>query len=174
MMIPFKQTRVKLVAVNARMEYHGDNEVLVKDLKIEFSAPNQVLDQLSPGLRASLYRPSGSPQQALPDTDLDHLTDLKHPNIVGYKANDAANGTLRIHVSNRKSDDLVFPDAKFNKIAIAPQEGGTTKITMMVAVEPSEANTGWLDMMIHKEMRITAEYQEPDDDPDGNGDGEEA
>ncbi|MBP0634879.1 hypothetical protein [Cupriavidus sp. AcVe19-6a] len=166
-MITFKQTRVKLSSVNARMEFHGDTEVLMKDLKLEATLPNTVLDQVSPDLRSSLYKVSGSPQQALPDTDLDHLTDLKHPNVGGYKANDELEGILRIHVSNRKTDDLVFPEAKFSKFAIAPQEGGTVKVVMMVAVQPSEANTGWLDLMIHKEFKITSEYQDRDDDDSG-------
>jgi len=162
--INFKQTRVKLAAVNARMEFHGDTEVLMKDLKLEAMLPNTALDQISPDLRSSLYKASGSPQQALPDTDLDHLTDLKHPNLGGYKANDELEGTLRIHVSNRKSDDLVFPEAKFSKFSISPQEGGTFKLLMMVAVQPSESCVGWLDLMIHKEFKITSEYQDLDDD----------
>jgi hypothetical protein len=56
-MFHLNRETVELSHINVRTELHGDQEVTAYDLKFYISLHNSKLEEFSPGLRASLYKP---------------------------------------------------------------------------------------------------------------------
>ena len=59
--------------LSIRTETHGEIKVGAADIKIKFTAPNDVLNEFGPGLREALFRP------ATPDPDVAQLFESETP-----------------------------------------------------------------------------------------------
>lgn len=126
-------TEVKLLHVNHRREFHGEEEVLAVDLNFEWETGNESLNKLDPALRTALYHNAAADegQEALPEV-LAVLPNLRIPHLNGckfkYRGNDKHKGydfALDYGLGDEQSN-VNFPDCASGKHEIEVKEGGTT------------------------------------------------
>ena len=169
-MMNFENHEIMLDHVNTRMEKHGDVEVLTFDLKIKFDLPNKSLDRLSPRLRGSLYDADDTQDMI----DGDNTPHLRHPQLGILRWAGKWSPVLFVfHDGESEGDDLSFHDAKLDRIAVDPKDGGTCSYTVRIQVHPETSDVGAriLDLIHAPDTRGTLEVSDEalagsDDDDD--------
>lgn len=133
-------TRVRLLHVNHRKEFHGDEKVPAVDLNFEWEGSNEMLDRLDPSLRQALYFNSAAVegQEALPEM-LAILPNLRVPKLNGGKfkfgGNDKFKGydfVLDYGLGDDESN-VEFPDCAVGKYEFETKEGGTIVLRWQVS-----------------------------------------
>lgn len=133
-------TEVKLLHVNHRKEFHGEDKVQAVDMNFEWETSNENLSRLDPALREALYFNSAAEvgQEPLPDV-LAILPNLRVPNLNGgkfkYRGNDKFKGydfELDYGLGDDQSN-VSFPDSAVGKFEIEVKEGGTCVIRFQVS-----------------------------------------
>lgn len=163
----FTNHEVMLQHINTRMQQHGDDEVLMLDLKISFDLPNRSLDQLSPTLRTSLY----DPDDTVDMHDADSTPNLRNPQLGLLRWAGKYSPVLFVfHDGDTAADDLKFADAKLDKITVLPQDGGTCTYTarLQVCPEDSEQTARVVDLLHSANARGSLEAS--DEALEGGGD----
>ena len=133
---------------------------------------SEILNALDPSLRGWLFC-KNAVQSDLANAAHD-APNLRQPRLVqqfdwvpryaGYE--------LRIHdLGLDESSDLVISGCEFNKIRVAPQEGGTVTVSWRLQFHPTEAQAGKLSTLIQETLDVSlfapAGACEADDDGEG-------
>jgi hypothetical protein len=146
---------VKLTNVNARMEKHGEDNVLAADIAIDARMPNEVLSMFSPTLKNAIYFRDESIQGELID-DKTHAPNLRNPKLGTLKWDDTFEHIqFRVHHGVRDEDDIVFSDSKIDHFKFTCQEGGTVVVSFRVQVHPNETDAAKLLTMIQSEVHVS-------------------
>jgi hypothetical protein len=131
---------VRLLHVNHRKEFHGEEKVQAVDLNFEWETSNEALDLLDPTLRRMLYwnASADAGQEALPDV-LAILPNLRCPHLNGgkfkYRGNDKHKGydfALDYGLGDDESN-VEFPDCAAGKYEIEAKEGGSIVLRWQVS-----------------------------------------
>lgn len=154
-MLELQKHPVKIMKLNPRSEFHGDEEVLALDIKIAFDIPNSALDRLSPTLREALYEASNDPD--LLGSDAEHLTHVKNPQLGTLKwAGEYSPCGLHMHTGNgRAKGDVLFGNATVGKITIKPKEGGTCACVARAQVLPTPDEVGRLSALLRRAVPVS-------------------
>jgi hypothetical protein len=143
-MFTLKKQIANLAHLNLRDEKHGEDTKLAADLKIKADVPNSFLDEIAPGLLASLYT-TDDEQGALLDDG--HLPVLRYPMLEPLKcAVTPITGALVI-LGGEDEDDMDF-DVTIKKIELDCHAGGTVAITFSAATLPDATQVGKLSAML--------------------------
>lgn len=141
--MPFELTEVteaKLLHVNHRKEFHGEDKVQAVDLNFEWETSNDRLDLLDPALRQALYCNAAAEdgQAGLPDV-LAILPNLRVPHLNGqkfkYRGNDKFKG-YDFELDYGLGDDeanVRFEDCAVGKFEIETKEGGSITLRWQVS-----------------------------------------
>jgi hypothetical protein len=150
-MLTFTRHPVKVSHINLRVEYHGDEQRTMADIDLTGFFAGEVLDQLSPTLRATLYEA----QDGKPD-----LTHLRYPALgrLTWQC-DHKGVTFVLHPGTDPdedlyaddADDLIFVGARVHGLKLTPQEGGTIAVAERVQVELMDG----LALMLGRTMQAT-------------------
>lgn len=133
-------TEVKLLHVNHRKEFHGEEKVQAVDLNFEWETSNEKLDLLDPALRTALYfnAAANEGQEALPEV-LAILPNLRLPHLNGgkfkYRGNDKFKGydfELDFGLGDEESN-VRFEDCAVGKYEVETKEGGTITLRWQVS-----------------------------------------
>ncbi len=133
-------TEVKLLHVNHRKEFHGEERVQAVDLNFEWETSNEKLDLLDPALRTVLYHNAAAEegQEALPEV-LAILPNLRVPHLNAgkfkYRGNDKFKGydfELDYGLGDGQSN-VRFEDCAVGKYEIEAKEGGTIVLRWQVS-----------------------------------------
>lgn len=174
---------MKILNLNVRTEKHGDEEKTAVDIKIGFDVPNSYLELLDGGLREALYERPDDPD--LLGDDPEHRTHVRFPQLGTFKwAGEYESVGFHLQLGNgRGKGDLIFGDAKFGKLTLAPKEGGTCSCVARVQVLPTIDQTAKLVGLLKHQVPASIDMDEAIDaktrntveaeDGDGDGDGDE-
>lgn len=99
--------RAQVNAISPNVEYHGEDKVLMIDLRLELLADTAVLEQLVPGLAALLY--DGNKVQRAPDVTAIVLSSTFEPYAL-------------------EIDGLAFQAVCVDKLKIEPAQNGTVSV----------------------------------------------
>ena len=163
--MPFslKKQKGKVAHLNVREEKHGEDPVLACDVKIQADISNKFLDELSPGLRSSIFTKEGTPG-ALVDGE-DPLTMLRFPQLAPVKWKVGLVAARFVLHGAKKADDLEF-ECDVKEAQLAPKEGGTVELSFSAAVLPTPEDSGKLAALLGKDVRVTVEpVQQPEQPP---------
>lgn len=149
------RTDAQLKTFTPRVERHGEDEVSAASLGLQISAPNTILDLLSPSLRQTLYAaPEG--QTTLPGVE--ESTPLLRTKVIEtLKLNNCYEGwTLKIYVGIDDEDPFVIGDAKVDKFVVTPRDGGSVLLDLRVgSSDIAQEEAGWLYGKLHQDIEIT-------------------
>jgi hypothetical protein len=133
-------TEVRLLHVNHRKEFHGEEKVQAVDLNFEWEGSNEMLDRLDPALRQALYYNAAAleGQEALPEV-LAILPNLRVPKLNAgkfkYGGTDKFKGydfELDYGLGDGESN-VSFPDSAVGKYEVETKEGGTIVLRFQVS-----------------------------------------
>lgn len=150
--MPFalKKQAAVLAHVNFRDEHHGDDLVLAADLKIKADVHNLLLNDLAPGLLASLYS-AEDPQAELVEG---HLPTIRYPLLDGLVfTTKMVDANFVIHGA-KKADDIEFK-AKIKEVALDCKEGGTVAIMFKAQVLPEPDQAGLLPSLLGQKVKVS-------------------
>ena len=155
-MFEIHRKAAKITAFNPRAEKAGSENRPAADLKLSANLSAEILDALDPSLRGWLFC-KDAVQSDLANAAHD-APNLRQPRLVqqfdwvpryaGYE--------LRIHdLGLDESSDLVISGCEFNRIRLAPQEGGTVIVSWRLQFHPTEAQAGKLSTLIQETLDIS-------------------
>ena len=148
-MFEIRRKSMRIKSVNARAEANGDGKRPAMDVAFVVNLEQTALDPLDRSLRTWLFAKPGKGSD---------LADSAHPAphvrqprikaefawIVKY-----AGYEVRIHdLGLDASRDLILRECDFNKLTLAPQEGGTVIASFRVQFHPTEAQAGKLATLV--------------------------
>jgi hypothetical protein len=169
-MIALERHPVKILHLNVRTELHGDEEKTAVDIKLGFDVPNTKLDTLADDLRIALYDPPEDPDMLGPDEA--NLTHIRFPQLGPLKWNGRIESVgLHMHLGNgRGKGDLLFTEAKFDKLSISVKEGGTCACVVRAQVLPTPDETAKLVGLLKHQVPATVDLSNAvsADDEDDN------
>lgn len=156
-MIALERHPVKILHLNVRTELHGDEEKTAVDIKLGFDVPNGRLDTLATDLRVALYDPPDDPD--LLGQDAENLTHIRFPQLGPLKWNSKYESVgLHMHLGNgRGKGDLLFVEAKFDKLVVTPKEGGTCSCVVRAQVLPTPDETAKLVGLLKHQVPATVD-----------------
>jgi hypothetical protein len=171
-MFSIQQQAAKL-HFTSRTDKQGNARVPAATLRLSFKAPNDILSEFSPDLKASLYRrphPGEGDMADEADARMDdptYLPRLKFPNMRNDIRVDTkvVGAEVTVHYGTGGPSDIVLDDCKIDDFVFDPQDGGTVDISFNVACHPSEQQFGKLCMMQDQEIVVTIT---PPDDGQGS------
>lgn len=153
-------TQAKLLHVNHRKEFHGDEQILAVDLNFEWETGNDALDLLDPQLRQALYWNAAATegQETLPEV-LKVLPNLRVPLLNGgkfkYRGNDKFKGydfVLDYGLGDAEAN-VEFEDCAVGKYEVEAKEGGTVVIRWQVSYAGDRITEGTLFKLIAHEQK---------------------
>jgi len=127
-----------LKTVTPRKELHGDSRVTAVSLGLKFTAPNTLLDHLSPTLRPTLYKPAAIEGQE-PLEGIDQPTPLLRQSGIEMLS---LKGTLEgwtLEVDHGIAEPMKFGGCKIDSFKVAPMEGGTVELHIRVGTNDIDA-----------------------------------
>jgi hypothetical protein len=156
-----------LKSVTIRKEAHGDSKVTAVSFGLKFTAPNTLLDHLSPTLRTTLYKPAAIDGQE-PLEGVDEPTPLlRQPGIEMLSLKGELNGwTVMIDHGIDEADPMTFGGCKIDGFKVAPLEGGTVELHARVGtsdIDPAEI--GILGDKLQEEVVVTITAPKPMERP---------
>lgn len=162
-----------LKSVTPRKETHGDSKVTAVSFGLKFTAPNTLLDHLSPTLRTTLYMPVTRDAEQEPLPDIDPPTPLLRTK--GITEIDLG-GTLEgwtISVEHGIGEAMTFGGCKLDAFKVTPMEGGTVELHLRVGTNDIDAGEiGLLCDKLQEEVVVSITAPIPMEQPiDGSRDG---
>lgn len=156
-----------LKSVTIRKETHGDSKVTAVSFGLRFTAPNTLLDHLSPTLRTTLYKPAAIDGQE-PLEGVDQPTPLlRQPGIEMLSLKGELNGwTVMIDHGIDEADPMTFGGCKIDGFKVAPMEGGTVELHARVGtsdIDPAEI--GILGDKLQEEVVVSITAPKPMERP---------
>jgi hypothetical protein len=167
-----------LKTVTPRKEAHGDSKVTAVSFGLKFTAPNTLLDHLSPSLRTTLYKPAAIEGQE-PLEGVDEPTPLlRTRGIETVKLVGTLEGwTVQVDHGIDEDDPMTFGGCKLDAFSVAPMEGGTVELHLRVGTSDIDAaEIGLLCDKLQEEIVVSITAPKPmepaiDGSPDGGGPG---
>tara|TARA_R110000868_G_scaffold411755_1_gene708941 strand:+ start:42481 stop:42972 length:492 start_codon:yes stop_codon:yes gene_type:complete len=151
-MFTLKKQIAVLSHLNLRDEKHGEETVLAADLKIKADVPNLFLEQLAPGLRASLYKDDEDNPALFEDG---HMPVLRYSQLEPLKfAVPMPSAQLVIQDEDPANPDLEFTVAIKN-ILLDCRAGGTVAITFSAATLPDAHQVGSLSALLGSNVTVS-------------------
>lgn len=147
----------RITHINVREEKHGEEPVTAVDITVKADMPNKFLDDLSPGLRAALYRAEGEGAGETSDVDKDHLSVLRYPQLGSLDWADkliAAKVTLGGASKADKLEPMEF-EADVNKVSLSLKEGGTVETSFRIQFLPETDQIGQVAGFLSKKAKVT-------------------
>lgn len=146
-------TDALLKTFTPRVEKHGDDDVSAASLGLQIEAPNTILDQLSPSLRATLYAaPEG--QVTLPGI-VETMPLLRTKVIENLKLTNCYEGWTLV-ITAGANGDITIKECKVDKFVVTPRDGGSVLLDLRVgSSDISEDEAGWLYGHLRHEIEIT-------------------
>lgn len=149
----------------SRSEKNGENRIPAATLAFTFNAPNDVLSEFSPDLKASLYRHAHPGEGDMADEadpraqDPNYLPRLKFPGMRNDIKLDTkiVGATVTLHHGIGGKSDLVLDECKVDAFEFIPQDGGTVIVSLNVACKPSTKYAGDLHGMQDQDVVVTIE-----------------
>jgi hypothetical protein len=161
-MLTLVHQKAKLVHFNVRKEVHGDEKVLVADLKFSFLTANDLLSEFDPALKSSLYRKPDRRDQL--ELEPGWLPELRFPNMAPIDWElEIVGGMLYVHygVSERSAMHLDVRSA--DRFHFELMNGGSVNVQFRVQCRPDEQQCGKLCYLVQEDIEIS--LQPPDDNP---------
>tara|TARA_B100001105_G_C22399440_1_gene448565 strand:+ start:2491 stop:3177 length:687 start_codon:yes stop_codon:yes gene_type:complete len=161
-------TPAKLATVTNRTEKHGDQDVPAVTLGIRITTANTLLDQLSQGLCAQLYK---SPEEPEPQPEFDGMErialPLRRDNVIDRLAlKGELNGyTVIIDFGIDETSDIKLGGAKIDGFVVTPHEGGSIELGLRIgSSDLDELKAGRLAMLNKHEiqLKLLAPERKPD------------
>jgi hypothetical protein len=134
-------TSAKLVHVNIRGEFHGNETVPQADMRFEVALPNRILDAFDPSLRTCLYMPAppAHPGARLPElpgiAPVSETPALRFPDLVMPLrwAEEAGGYTLVVvPMVHGAEPPLTLPAVKLGAVRLDCLDGGTVGVDFRV------------------------------------------
>jgi len=148
--------QVRIANVNPRAEKHGAENKLATDIKIEFTASNEVLNEFSKDLRAALYRKPGKGEQQDLIDGPNALTAVKFPLLGAVSWDDEFTGyELEISSGLGLVEPLIMVDITLKKFRFEPLEGGSVAISFNAICHPDADECGQLCSLIQEDAVLT-------------------
>lgn len=148
----------QVIHVNTRIQNAGATRILAADTKIGFMVNSDVLNDIHPGLRDSLYRQPDKEGDQLQLDAPSSYTVLRHPGFEPMKFKHKFPGyEITLTPPEEGAEPLVFlVDVTVKKIEVDPQQGGSALITLTAsaAVDLEEA-ADLLDALVREDVLIT-------------------
>jgi hypothetical protein len=157
-MLQLEQTEATLANINLRTEKMGKRGTRpAADLKFTVNIPAPQLEQIEPGLQASLYRRT---DEAGHQADLtaapDSLTTLRFPKMKPVAFSEDFPGyDARISAGAFDIVDLEVLKGTLKSITIEPQTGGTVKLAFSVGCHPEPEDVAALYRLMGKDVELT-------------------
>lgn len=153
----------------SRSQKEGDRRVPAVTLAFTFNAPNDVLSEFSPDLKASLYRRPHAGEGDVADNadtrldDPSYLPRLKFPGMKNDIKLDTkiVGAVVTVHHGIGGKSDLVLDECLVDAFEFAPQDGGTVVVSLNVACKPSNALAG--ELHGHQDQEVVVTITPPDD-----------
>lgn len=147
----------------SRSEKNGNDRVPAATLTVSYKAPNDVLSEFSPDLKASLYRRPHPGEGDIADNsdtrleDPHYLPRLKFPDMSNKIAitRQIVGAIVTLHYGVGGKSDLVLDDCKVDDFVFDPQDGGTVDVSLKVDCHPSKDQAGTLHTMQDQEVTIS-------------------
>ncbi|MGK8887570.1 hypothetical protein [Burkholderia gladioli] len=163
----FIKIKMKVTSINVRQELHGDQPHLAMDIGLEFNQSNRSLDKLDGRLMEALYwkSPTGGTDTLEGVERVTDLPNLRFEHLVSPMkwAEKYEDGLFRVHHGSDVSNDIVMREAKINKIAFHPKEGGTTLYSVQIQSNTDEAQVARMCSLLQSEITGTID-SDPDDE----------
>lgn len=146
-----------LKTVTPRKEPHGDSKVTAVTFGLKFTAPNTLLDHLSPTLRTTLYQPVAIEGQEPLDGIEQPTPLLRTKGIEVLKLNGTLEGwTVKVGHGIDEAGTMTFGGCKLDGFAVAPMEGGTVELHVRVGTSDIDAKEiGLLCDKLQDEVTVT-------------------
>lgn len=160
-------TTATIASVTPRIEKHGDDDMPAVSVGFKATVPNSLLDDLSPGLMASLYKPAvrgeGPEQQQIEGTEISAHPLLRHRGIERLQlATELVGWTVTIDYGLDESSAVALADAKVDKFRISPMEGGSVEIAWRVGTNKVDEHAmGRLAMLNGTSVDLAMRPPEP-------------
>lgn len=145
-----------LTSVNIRGEMHGPDVQPASDLKLEANMSNDVLSQLDPALKSSLYYYDEA-RSDLADKGKKEVGFLPHLRFPKLSAKQEWSDEMmaKIAIVEKGAKKAIELEGKVNAIQFEPKDGGTVAFCFRFQCKPNEAHFGKLGMLIKSEVEIT-------------------
>jgi len=157
--------KAKLRHVNPRAEMHGDEHVIMGDLKFSFLSANDLLAEFDPALKSSLYRKADGDgdQLELPTGEGDRLPKLRFPKMgpIEWEV-EIIGGLLTIHHGMSGYSDMRLDVRSADNFKLELMDGGSVSVTFRVQCKPTEEQFGRLCYTVQKAIEIS--FEPPADD----------
>ena len=156
-MFSLSEKSSKLAHINVRRELHGEDPKTAVDLKIEFTAPNDILSEFHPSLKSAFYKAAEGNQPQL-ITDENHLPTARFPLLAPLHWDwEAAGYAVTIHYGVSGKDDIFLPASALDKFRLHCQDGGSVAVSFRVVCHPEPEQIGRLSSLIQQEISLTLE-----------------
>lgn len=158
-MLQLDKTLATLANVNLRLEKMGKDKTRgAADLKIVANIPNTQLEQISPGLLASLYKhPKEQGHQAdLTAPDPNSLTTLRHPRAKPWASTEDWPG----YFANVLAGEFDLKDVELDKVTLKsivcePKNGGTVELSFSLGCHPTPEDVAVLYELMGKQLTLS-------------------
>lgn len=154
-MFDLNTAQVKLCAINARAELHGEDAKPAFDLKIEATLPSDSLIAFHPELRTTLFKKDESPD-LVDAINPDALTVLRFPKLGALKWDWEGTGySVVVGYGIGGESDIKLNDCKVDHFKFEPLNGGSVLIAFRVIAHPDTADVGKLCEFIQRDIELT-------------------
>lgn len=161
-----------LKSVTPRKETHGDQKVTAVSLGLKFTAPNTILDHLSPSLRTTFYKPVDD-QPGLDGIDVPTPI-LRQPGILMVALKGQLDGwTLSVEHGIDEDDPIVCGGCKIDNFRVVPMQGGTVELHVRIGTSDIDGDEiGLLCSNLAEEIVVSITAPKPMEEPiDGSKEG---
>jgi len=138
-MFNLDKSKATIKSLTSRIEHHGEERVPASDIKLSVDVPAEMLDGISPGLCASLYRkPTRGDQIALIDKKAEQaFTQVRHPGLAPQQLKAKFPGyeiELGDDLGDAYEQRAFFAESEVKNFTITPRDGGSTTVEFTVSV----------------------------------------
>ncbi|WP_233872371.1 hypothetical protein [Paraburkholderia adhaesiva] len=139
------------------------------DLKLVFELGGEVLDSLSPSLRASLFEAANDPDM-FNGEEGPPLVRVRHPHLGTLHWSETWRAMrLCLHTGSKPRDDLAFDEVTLGRVTMKPREGGTVAFGARAQVHPrNEGVTAKLVTLLKHEVPATLDASEASDESEAD------
>lgn len=160
-MFELSKQKVKLSAVNARAEIHGEDRRPAFDLKMEATLPSTALIHFHPELRQMLFKKNESPD-LVDQINPDDPTELRFPKMGALKWDQELTGySVEVEYGIGGASNIKLGDVKIDGFKFSAMNGGSVSIEFRAICHPETEDVGRLCEFIQREIEITVAPPEP-------------
>lgn len=147
-------TLATLISVTPRTEIHGEDRVFAISLGIKITAPNTILDGLSPTLRQTLYKAVEGQEQLPGVEESTPLLRTRGIDLLSL-AGKPEGWTLTVDHGIDEGDPITLGGCKVDHFKVDPHEGGTVDLMFRIGSTDIDATeAGLLCSKLSQEISI--------------------